>query len=91
MKKILTILVIVLAGYSALYWLALKDKIVNEEVVLNENEEAKTEDILVTENEAGSEEILNGKFCFDRTQVATDEAPYSAEEYIEININETKR
>lgn len=88
MKKILTILVIVLAGYSALYWLALKDKIVNEEVVLNENEEAKTEDILVTENEAGSEEILNGKFCFDRTQVATDEAPYSAEEYIEININE---
>jgi len=88
MKKILTILVIVLAGYSALYWLALKDKIINEEVVLNENEEVKTEDILVTENEEGSEEILNGKFCFDRTQVATDEAPYSAEEYIELNINE---
>jgi hypothetical protein len=88
MKKILTILVIVLAGYSAFYWLVLKDKIVNEEVVLNENEEVKTEDILVTENEEMPEEIVNGKFCFDRTQVATDEAPYSAEEYIELNINE---
>lgn len=85
MKKIVIILFLALVAYSAIFWLFIRDESapapVNE-VVAPEVENVPVED--VTETEV----ITNGKFCFDRTQVATDEAPYSAEEYIELNINE---
>ncbi|MDQ5883235.1 MAG: hypothetical protein QG654_147 [Patescibacteria group bacterium] len=85
MKKILTILIIVLAGYSAFYWLVLKDKIVKEDAPLNEI--PAQEEVVVAESGEEPMVSINGKFCFDRTQIATEEAPYSAEEYIELNIN----
>jgi hypothetical protein len=85
MKKILIILVTVLVAYSAIFWLFIRDEFVpksGNEVVAPEVVNTP-EDVAETENT-----ITNGKLCFSRTQVATDEAPYSAEEYIELNINE---
>ena len=85
MKKILTILVLVLVGYSAFYWLIAKDKIVKNDIILNEVE--IKEEIIVIEDSVTVED-LNDKFCFSRTQVATEDAPYSAEEYIELNLKD---
>jgi hypothetical protein len=85
MKKIVIILFLALVAYSAIFWLFVRDEsapIPANEVVAPDVENVPVED--VTETEV----IASGKFCFDRNQVATDEAPYSAEEYIELNINE---
>jgi len=86
MKKIITILIIALAAYSAFYWLVLRDKIIKDSRVLIETQ--TPEENLGINNEEILVKNPYGKFCFSRNQIATEEAPYSVEEYIELNFNE---
>ena len=78
-------MVTVLLAYSAIFWFFVRD----ESAPTAQNEVVAPEVINTSEEVVETENIItNGKFCFSRTQIATEEAPYSAEEYIELNINE---
>ncbi|MEZ4103617.1 MAG: hypothetical protein R3B55_03685 [Candidatus Paceibacterota bacterium] len=79
MKKIILILITALAIYSAFFWLVLKDKIKFPENIQEENTEIAEEEVV--------KEEVQSKVCFSRNQEATEEAPYSVSEYIELNID----
>ncbi len=75
MKKIIIILILALAAYSAVFWFILDTKPI---VVPGEISE---EESVVTPKVPASNAL-----CFARTQSVTEDAPYSVEEYIELKI-----
>lgn len=86
MKKIIIILITVLIAYSAVFWLFPRNT--STEILNKEDSSGEVENTIGEETLDNETTINNGKFCFSRNQIATEEAPYSVEEYIRLNINE---
>ncbi len=84
MKKIIFILIISLVAYSVIFWFFVAEKITPKTPNENQVENIEVEED-VLENE--SEEVVVLKECFGRKQIATEESPYTVQEFIELNID----
>ena len=85
MKKIILILIISLVAYSVIFWFFIAENITPKTSNENQIENIEGEKDIISENE--NEEIVVLKECFSREQIATEESPYTVQEFIELNID----